>query len=248
MQLKVGELARRTGLTVRTLHHYDEIGLLSPSARSERGYRLYGRDDVRRLYQVLALVRLGLPLARIACVLDGADIASVLAQQLAAIDAQIAHGCALREQLRLLQSQFERHDEPAVGDYLQTLELMTLWGKYFSSEEIHALGQRKRAIASGPDYGAQWQQLIAAVRAQMQAGAPPQDATTQRLCGEWRALVQEFTGNDVHLTQKLSAMYEQESSLEFHTGIDAAMRDYVRSALAATPTPTTSRGDDASND
>ena len=49
MQLKVGELAKRAGLTVRTLHHYDEIGLLTPSGRSERGYRLYNRDDIERL-------------------------------------------------------------------------------------------------------------------------------------------------------------------------------------------------------
>jgi DNA-binding transcriptional MerR regulator len=47
--MKVGELARRTGLTVRTLHHYDEIGLLSPSARTESGHRLYGQADVLRL-------------------------------------------------------------------------------------------------------------------------------------------------------------------------------------------------------
>ena len=47
--LKVGELARRTGLTVRTLHHYDEIGLLRPSLHTEAGYRLYTARDVARL-------------------------------------------------------------------------------------------------------------------------------------------------------------------------------------------------------
>ena len=53
--LKVGELARRTGLTVRTLHHYDAIGLLRPSERSESGYRLYGDADMRRLYRIIAM-------------------------------------------------------------------------------------------------------------------------------------------------------------------------------------------------
>ncbi len=53
--LKVGELARRTGLTVRTLHHYDEIGLLKPSLHTESGHRLYTADDVARLQQVLSL-------------------------------------------------------------------------------------------------------------------------------------------------------------------------------------------------
>ena len=48
MLLKVGELAKRSGLTVRTLHHYDAIGLLTPSARADNGYRLYNREDVAR--------------------------------------------------------------------------------------------------------------------------------------------------------------------------------------------------------
>ena len=54
MLLKVGELAKRAGLTVRTLHHYDSIGLLSLSARSASGFRLYGQEDVVRLHRIQA--------------------------------------------------------------------------------------------------------------------------------------------------------------------------------------------------
>lgn len=60
MPLKVGELARRCGLTVRTLHHYDQIGLLRPSARSDSGYRLYDRTDIARLHRIQVLRKLGL--------------------------------------------------------------------------------------------------------------------------------------------------------------------------------------------
>jgi hypothetical protein len=52
---KVGELAKRTGLSVRTLHHYEEIGLLSPSSRTEAGHRLYATDDIVRLQQIKSL-------------------------------------------------------------------------------------------------------------------------------------------------------------------------------------------------
>ena len=61
--LKVGALAKRAGLTVRALHHYDAIGLLSPSARSDAGYRLYNRADIARLHQVQALRRFGMALS-----------------------------------------------------------------------------------------------------------------------------------------------------------------------------------------
>lgn len=65
MLLKIGELAKRTGLTVRTLHHYDAVKLLCPSARSDAGYRLYNRQDIERLHRIQALRRLGLSLAEI---------------------------------------------------------------------------------------------------------------------------------------------------------------------------------------
>src|SRR5207253_9064656 len=71
VRLKVGELAKHSGLTVRTLHHYDHIGLLSPSARSDAGYRLYSQDDVARLHAIQALRHLGLSLPDIARMLTG---------------------------------------------------------------------------------------------------------------------------------------------------------------------------------
>ncbi len=69
----MGALAQVTGLTVRALHHYDQIGLLTPSRRSAAGHRLYTADDVARLYRISLLRRLGFPLGQIAQVLNDPD-------------------------------------------------------------------------------------------------------------------------------------------------------------------------------
>ncbi|WP_035719786.1 MerR family transcriptional regulator [Gordonia shandongensis] len=69
----VGRLAESTGVTVRTLHHYDRIGLLSPRMRSGAGYRLYTDADVRRLQRIVLFRRLEMPLDEIASLLDGDD-------------------------------------------------------------------------------------------------------------------------------------------------------------------------------
>ncbi|MGH7444790.1 MAG: MerR family transcriptional regulator [Longimicrobiales bacterium] len=66
----VGELAARAGVSVRTLHHYDEIGLLSPSGRTAAGYRQYDRADAERLYRILIYRELGFDLAGITAILD----------------------------------------------------------------------------------------------------------------------------------------------------------------------------------
>lgn len=65
-ELKVGELARRTGLSIRALHHYDEIGLLKPSAHTASGHRLYTAADIARLHHILSLKQLGFSLEEIA--------------------------------------------------------------------------------------------------------------------------------------------------------------------------------------
>ena len=88
MAITVGELSRLSGVTVRTLHHYDEIGLVRPSQRTAAGYRLYGDDDVLRLHQVLVLRELGMSLPDIARALDedtGRDRAAVLRRHRAAL-------------------------------------------------------------------------------------------------------------------------------------------------------------------
>ena len=65
----VGDVARMSGVTVRTLHHYDEIGLLSPSERTEAGYRLYSPADLEHLRRILFYRELDFPLNRIAEIL-----------------------------------------------------------------------------------------------------------------------------------------------------------------------------------
>src|SRR3954465_15372136 len=98
--LKGGELARRTGVTIRTLHHYDEIGLLQPSLRTEAGHRLYTAADVARLQQVLSLRQLGFSREEIRDCLARPDCSPVAVIRL--------HVARLREQIRLQRELCER--------------------------------------------------------------------------------------------------------------------------------------------
>lgn len=71
MELTVGQVAEAFGVTVRTLHHYDAIGLVVPSARTPAGYRLYTEADLARLATVVTYRRLDLPLDEVKALLDG---------------------------------------------------------------------------------------------------------------------------------------------------------------------------------
>src|SRR6186997_276801 len=98
--LKVGELARRTGLTIRTLHHYDEIGLLKPSLHTESGHRLYTTADVARLQQVRSLRQLGFSLEEVRDCLDRPDFSP--------LEVICLHVSRLREQIELQRKLCDR--------------------------------------------------------------------------------------------------------------------------------------------
>lgn len=89
----VGQVARLVGITVRTLHHYDEIGLLRPSTRTAAGYRLYHRADLERLQEILFWRELGYGLEEIRAVLDdpGHDRLTSLRHQLKELRTRADH-------------------------------------------------------------------------------------------------------------------------------------------------------------
>src|SRR5471032_1758314 len=205
MMLKVGELAKRSGLTVRTLHHYDSIGLLTPTARSDTGYRLYQRADIARLHQIQALRRFGMSLSEIGALLAHPDtpLSGILAQQVAALDRQIEQATRLRGLLTQLQRQLAQGEEPELADWLSTLELMTMYDQYFSKEEL------SRLPLFQPDGARQseWQTLVAQVSALKEQGVPPSDPRAQQLSGITPDLTHYVTAAFGAVRQAIYAKY-----------------------------------------
>ena len=129
-QWTVGQVAERSGVTVRTLHHYDEIGLLRPSRRSAAGYRLYTDDDLVRLQHVVVYRRLGFALEEVAVLLDDpdADVAAHLRRQRAAVMSRLG-------ELTELVSAIDRALEAEVsGTQLTPDEQRELFGEEFKEE------------------------------------------------------------------------------------------------------------------
>lgn len=126
--LRVGELADATGLTVRTLHHYESIGLLVASDRSDAGHRRYGPADVDRLYRICLLRDLGLPLPDIARALDDPtwSLAAALGAHLDELDRRLEAVGALRRQVAGLVRSIAESRPPTTTDLTTLLEEMTM--------------------------------------------------------------------------------------------------------------------------
>jgi DNA-binding transcriptional MerR regulator len=126
--MRVGELAGASGLSIRTVRYYDQIGLLCPSRRSAAGHRLYDDADVRRLYRICLLRRVGLPLAQIGRALDdpGWALRQVMRAHLEMLDRQLAVSQILRRRVARMSEALAGDDAPATTELLDTLEEMNM--------------------------------------------------------------------------------------------------------------------------
>jgi DNA-binding transcriptional MerR regulator len=226
MTYSVGQLATLTGLTVRALHHYDAIGLLKPSHRSDAGYRLYTRADIVCLYRIQALRRLGLPLSDIAQALTGdGALPDVIARQIDELDAAIEHASAVRARLVRLQEVVAAGDVPASADWLAALELVTQYDRYCSASELRKLLAHRHADAD------EWPRLVAALRAAMAQGLSPASADAQALGERWRRMLMSQVGGDISLAIKLKLAYNDEPELQdrarAQSGLDAAVLSFL---------------------
>jgi len=237
---RIGEVAAATGLTVRTLHHYDEIGLLAPSGRSDGGYRLYADDDVRRLYRIVAFRRLGFALGEIGALLDGegADPRAVVRAQLERLDAEAAAREALRGRLVRLLDALDGANGAAADLFLEAIEGITMSERYYTPEQLARLEQRRDALGEEGmrQAEADWAALIAEAEELRASGASPTDPRAQALAARWAALVAQFTGGDPGIHASLNTMYRTEGAQRASRGaLSPELFAWMGDAMAARP-------------
>jgi DNA-binding transcriptional MerR regulator len=233
--LKVGELAKRTGLTIRTLHHYDEIGLLRPSLRTEAGHRLYAADDIARLQQVLSLRQLGFSLEEVQSCLDRPDFSplEVIRLHVARLRKQIELQRALCERLEGLAAHFRGAGEVSADEFLQTIEVINMIEQYYTPEQMEHF---RKTWEANPELAAEqtrqgtadWAALLEDYRLEMEKGTDPADPKLQSLEDRRQALVAQISGGDKAIEQSMKRMWtEQGDNLCAQFGMDPKVVAYL---------------------
>src|SRR5215210_104056 len=239
---KVGELARRTGMSVRALRYYDEIGLLSPSRRTEGGHRLYTAGNVVRLQQIRSLSALGFTLREVGEYLDGSDVPleRVVRLHLSRLRGRIELQRRLCDRLERVAARLGSGEEVSSEEFLETvmevIEMSERSEKYYSPEQREYLEERRREVGEERirEAEAEWPELMEKVRAEMEAGTDPSEERVQVLAARWMGLIQEFTGGDPGIEHSLGNMWQQEENIHgIDTGEVREMGEYVSRALAS---------------
>jgi MerR family transcriptional regulator, thiopeptide resistance regulator len=235
---KIGELASRTGVTVRTLHHYDDIGLLRPALRTRAGYRQYTEADVVRLQQIVSLRQVGVSLDEIAEYLrhPSSSPLAVIEQHLARLRERIEAAHALYERLERIAGALRVGGMVSATELIETMEMMTMIEKYYTTEQLEQLAARREQVGEERirEVEAEWPRLMEEVRAEMEKGTDPADPRVQELARRWQGLVAEFTGGDPGISASLQKMYDSEEEVHaMQVGPMRELGEYVQRALKA---------------
>jgi DNA-binding transcriptional MerR regulator len=246
MSYSVSQIARLAGVSVRTLHHYDQIGLLSPAERSDAGYRRYGEDDLRRLQQVMFYRELGFALSDISDLVSDPDAepAEHLCRQHELLVARL-------ERTRRLVTAVERAMEAErLGISLPPEERLEVFGAHdpaqYADEATERWGStdayrqvRQRTKSYGKQdwlaIKAEAEQISAAFAAALTAGQAPDSAAATSVAELHRQHISRwFYDCPPQMHRGLGEMYVADP--RFSANYDSAapgLAAYVRDAIAA---------------
>jgi MerR family transcriptional regulator, thiopeptide resistance regulator len=231
MSFTVGRLARLSGLSVRSLRHYDEIGLLVPSQRSDAGYRLYSDSDIERLYRIQSLRELGWTLAEVQTALadGGVSIPQVLERQIASLQTQIEHATALHARLVHLRDHLSQHRPPEPVEWLAAVELFGHYEKHLSPDELNRLSL---AVQGDKE---EWRSAYNAATSALARQVAPDSEEAQSIAQRWIALTWRQVGGDVRLALRLKLAYKENAGLRASmsaiAGADPAVMHFIWAAI-----------------
>jgi DNA-binding transcriptional MerR regulator len=228
---RIQEFAKLAGVTVRALHHYDRVGLLTPSARSGAGYRLYQESDIARLAQIAVLKYLGLRLMRIGEVMRGEiGLTDALRNLNQVLSNRRRHLSLAMETLGDIE-QAAAGGEPdwktfaalareAEADKHATLAIR----KHFSEEMVKKLRARRQEwTMTLQDY-----ELVRDVRAAIARDESPGSPAGQALAARWHDMMERFTAGDAEMTRAMSGMI---AGWEPAAPLPRKMRDFLLEAM-----------------
>jgi DNA-binding transcriptional MerR regulator len=218
--MDIREVARRTGLTSRALRFYEARGLLNP-LRTNSGRRLYGRAELERIQQIVALKRAGLTLSQIAKLTERGplDLGALVDAQLKLIDERRAELDEARSLLLSIKSRIGRGEPVDAATFcsliregdriMQPEDWKKVTGRYFSKEEMAQFAEHSPpADFDQAEYSRKWADLGKRVQAAIPLG--PDSAEAHALYDEWMALLKPFL--DVATPQMLEGakkLYEK---------------------------------------
>ena len=215
------EFARLAGVSVRTLHHYDRLGLLKPAGRTGAGHRYYEEGQFARLQQIVTLKFIGFTLREIKKLMNGADLRTALRLQRTSLvekRRQLDQAIEAIKKAEQLPSSRRGPDWRAFAEIIQRIQMQTNneWTKKYYNEEAQKVLAERQKLWS-PELqervSKEWAALFDDIKQALGRGVKPESAEGQALAGRWDKLVQEFTGGNAAVLEGVKNVWKDFDNL-----------------------------------
>ena len=239
------EFAKRAGVTIRALHHYDRLGMLKPSGRTTAGYRVYSDRDFARLEQIVALKFIGFPLSQIRELLHqkDPDLCATLRHQRQILAEKRDHlDRAVRAIENAEQVVATRGGEPDWEPFRKVIEVIQMqtrkdWmKKYYTEEQLANLRKRwSPEVQAESQRG--WAALVQDTEAAIARGENPGGKIGQQLAMRRQELLDQFTGGDPGMEENLQKLYADKANWPenfkkpYSDAVDAFLREAAKGLL-----------------
>ena len=238
--MTVGQVAKKMGVTVRTLQYYDKEGLLSPSAESEGGRRLYTDKDLVKLHQIISLKSLGFSLddikGRLISLETPADVANVLTEQAEDIRKKIGRlqaSLSAIEQLKTEVLQMQTVNFKKYADIIVNLQMENdsdYLIKRFDDDTLDHI-RRQFDKESGLDFMDRFNRLSDKIVQLQEEKVPPESEKCQQVVKEYWGLIVEFTNGDMSMLPKLMEVGSIDTATNAWEERQKIVNDYLEPAL-----------------
>lgn len=230
---KVGEVSKLTGLTIRTLHYYDKIGLISPSYRTETGHRLYTEVDIIKLQQIMSLKELDFSLENIKDFLenDEYNLSEIIKMQIIKITQEIELKTQLKDQLQEIFEIFHSGNKPTLEMFINSIKLIKNHDVYFTQEQINKLKLNFHKINKEGNNIVNWNQLISLLKIEMDKGTPTDHPNVIELAKKWQEGINYFTGGDTGILRSAEQYYKDNPNSAFGSGMSGELYLYISDVL-----------------
>lgn len=232
---KVGDLSKLTGLTIRTLHHYDEIGLLHPSFHTAAGHRLYVEADIVKLQQIMSLKELDFSLEEIKEFFENSEYnpKEVIEMQLERLKEEIRRKEELKQQLQELWEVFHSWQKPTLDQFINSIELIKNQSKYFTQEQRNKMKKHydKLRNAEAKELADIWSKLNSLLQAEMERGTPTDNPRVIELAKKWREGINLFTGGDIEIIKSAERYYADNPQAAKVSGMSGELYRYITDIL-----------------
>jgi len=216
------------------LHHYDKIGLFSPSQSSDKGHRIYTETDITKLQQIMSLKQLGFALDKIKEMVENPNLnpVEVIKVQLESVKEYYRIQEQLCSRLERIYELLNSQQEVKAEQFINLIEVINMSKeKYFTQEQqekmFKQLGLEKRK-----QFVSEWSEITAKIRVEYEKGTPPENLDVTQLAKRWNEVLDKLTFRDPEISKAAERYYKENPEIGEKLGLDKQLSDYIKKALS----------------